>query len=115
MQVSQNRMNRDYLPLELATFEVVNLGRNKGGFRWLKNVPANGKEILLVGLRNKLERLLNAVERELRELLSGGEVMGPGALETSVLCSTPSQVESLSRLTRGGAVTTLKSQSSLSP
>jgi len=94
MQVSQNRMNEDYLPLELSTFEVVNLGNRKGGFRWLRNVSVSGKELLLVGLRNKLERLLAAVERELNpEMTSGSEMTVPSVGATSALLSTPTRME----------------------
>jgi len=82
MQVSQNRMNVDYLPLSMSTFEVENLGRNKGGFKWSKGVQANDPEkLLLKGLKNKLKRLLVALERE----ISGSEsLMEPSVLEMNV-------------------------------
>lgn len=79
MQVSQNRLNRDYLPLQFASY--VGLGRGRG-FRWQKNVNLNDpKRRLLVALRNKLLRLLAAVDAMLGY---GYEKMAPSALVTSV-------------------------------
>jgi len=63
MQVSQGRLNQDYWPLEISYFEVGNRGKGKrGGFSWSKNVTITGKELILIGLRNKLRRLLERVE-----------------------------------------------------
>ena len=64
MQVSQDKLMSDYLPLELASFIVVNKGRAKGGFRWQKNQPMEREVrlLILLGLKQKLLRLLQKVE-----------------------------------------------------
>jgi len=101
MQVSQNRMNVDYLPLSMSTFEVENLGRNRGGFKWSKGVQANDPEkLLLKSLRNKLKRLLAALERE----ISGSESpMEPSVLETSASYSQVARREASTSMWNSGA------------
>jgi len=85
MQVSQNRMSRDYLPVKMSTFEVENLGRDKGGFKWMKNVKVGGREVLLLLLKNKFERLLAAINQE---MISGSETMARSVGVTSALLSS---------------------------
>jgi hypothetical protein len=85
MQVSQERLNKDYLPLQLSWFEVINRkGKGKGGFRWQKKVNARGMRFLLVGLRTKLLRMLWKVE----EQLYGYEKTAPSVLEMSAWSSS---------------------------
>jgi len=85
MQVSQDRLNKDYLPVEISWFKVVNRkGKSKGGFRWEKKVNLRGMRVLLIGLRTKLLRMLWKVEM----LLYGYEKTAQSALETSVWSSS---------------------------
>lgn len=77
MQVSQERLNQDYLPLELASF----ISKGRGKWIWQKNLESKGKEYLLLALKTKLKRLLAKVET----LLYGYEMMAPSALATNVL------------------------------
>jgi len=107
MQVSQNRMSRDYLPVKMSTFEVENLGRNKGGFKWLKNVKVSGREVLLLLLKNKLERLLAAINLE---MTSGSEKMVRSVGVTSALLSSQTRMAtSNSRLIKTEGVMSLPS------
>ena len=63
MQVSQARLNQNYWPLEISYFEAGNRHKGKrGGFTWTKNANLSGKNLILVGVRNKLLRLLEKVE-----------------------------------------------------
>jgi len=89
MQVSQNRMSRDYLPVKMSTFEVVNLGRNKGGFKWLKNVKVGRREILLLLLKNKLEKLLAAINQA---MTSGSGKMARSVGVTSASLSSQTRM-----------------------
>jgi hypothetical protein len=88
MQVSQDRLNQDYFPVQMAYFDVVNKGRAKGGFVWHKNVGGEGHWILLVGLRNKLQRMLAKVNA----LLSGYEKTAHSVLETNALSSSAERI-----------------------
>jgi hypothetical protein len=103
MQVSQDKLNKDYLPLELSWFKVVNRkGKSKGGFQWQKKVSVRGMRILLIGLRTKLLRLLWKLEVE----LYGYEKTALSALETSAWSSKVEQEAetSISRLSLTDAV-----------
>jgi len=85
-QVSQARFSRDYPPLGMATFT----SEGRGKFIWLKNVEVKGRKLLLLALKNKLEKLLDAINLE---MASGFEKMVRSAGETSVLLSTPTRME----------------------
>jgi len=61
MQVSQARLDKDYWPVEIAYFE----SQGRGKITWTKNVNLSGKNLILVGIRNKLRRLLERVETAL--------------------------------------------------
>jgi len=85
-QVSQLRFSRDYPPLEMATFT----SEGRGKFIWLKNVEVQGRRLLLVALRGKLERLLAAINQE---MISGSERMVRSAGVTSASLSTQTRME----------------------
>jgi len=105
-QVAQSRFQREnWTPgntLEMATFT----SEGRGKFLWQKNVEVKGRLLLLVGLKNKLERLLAAVNRELNpEMISGSEMMEHSVGVTSALLSTQTSMEiSTLRSTKTGAV-----------
>jgi len=85
-QVSQARFSRDYPPLEMATFK----SEGRGKFIWLKNVEVKGRKLLLVALKNKLERLLDAINQE---MTSGFEKTGHSVGVTSASLSTQTKME----------------------
>ena len=98
MQVSQDRFNQDYLPLQLAYMQGLGRGR---GFKWYKNVAGKGHWVLLLALRTKLRRLLAKVDM----MVSGYERTEPFALVTSALLSSRHlPVSSTSRLSQTNAV-----------
>jgi len=88
MQVDQNRLNKDYLPLEMSWFE----SRGRGKLIWHKNVEGTGKFVLLLALRTKLKRLLAKVEI----LLSGSETT---ELSVLAMSASPSSLGWMDRST----------------
>ena len=84
MQVSQERLNQDYLPLQMATFEFKSFGRGRCNWLWQKNVGGKGHWVLLLALRTKLRRLLAKVDM----MVSGYEKTEPSVLGMSVSSSS---------------------------
>jgi len=64
MLLSPGRLGSDF-PLRLSTFTYESSGRGRGGYVWDHNPDLPDHDQLLVALRNKLARCLDALDLEI--------------------------------------------------